>query len=468
MAADIISSLTQGHAHHLSHHQRSLLNQTCAALESQVKNGSFTAWSVGVDGLCLSGFYADECSQECGPHPIFDLSSLTKPLLGGLLFLQAFGENWVRHLLDTPPNGPHPQIPAELAEKIRISQLSYLDLFSHQSGLPPWRWFGRGLFHSESGKRLATITGDGHCGLTADRMAAFVQRLISAMLPQYAIGSVHYSDCGYFLLSRLFEADHRILPGGCWRMALQSLNASLGSNFFHASLTPSKPRHAAPYFPYLISEREYIGAALSIGRQFGSVHDTNANILACLNPEDPLVSIHAGLFGSVTDVCAATRHLNHSWATQEPALTHLRKGNDRFCAFLDTATGSSPLSAAPPEFRQHVFGHLGFTGTSFWFRTQPTLNSCVLLTNRTARRTLVRAEEAPRIFSLTTPDQAVLQHAVLTNGQSQAISVEDCAEMRESHYAAVERYWNDSDCRPAADIAAVRRQAGANLWQICR
>lgn len=465
MAADIISSLAHDHTHHLSHHQRSILSKICTILEDRVQAGDFTAWSVSTDGLSLSGFYADEAPADAGPHPLFDLGSLTKPLLAGLLFVLAFPEDWPQRLQELPPL--RPTLPQDVRDRLEAAQIRYFDLFAHQTGLPPWRWFGRGLFHTDSNKRLATITGEGHCGLTPDRMDAFVNRLLRVMLSERQGRAVQYSDCGYFLLSRLLESDHRVIPGGCWRMALQSLNEALGTNFFHSSLSPALPRKAVPYFPYLISEREYLGTALSGGKQFGSVHDTNANILACLNPESPLISSHAGLFGSVTDVLSAARHLAMTWSCHEADLTNLSAGNDRFCAFLDTATGERPLSAATTSFRAHVFGHLGYTGTSFWFRTKPSQNCCVLLTNRTARRTVMRAEEAPRIFTLSVPPSTSTLHAVHTRGHSSPISSDDFHEIRESCHSAVERHWNNMDCDPVPDIGSVRRETGHLLWKLC-
>lgn len=465
MTANIISSLAHDHSNHLSHHQRSILSKICAILEARVQAGDFTAWSISADGLCLSGFYADEAPAETGPHPIFDLGSLTKPLLAGLLFVLASPDEWVQYLQEAPPLGR--TLPQDVRDKLETMQIRYLDLFAHQSGLPHWQWFGRGLFSANGNKRLATINGDGHCGLTPDRMNAFVHHLLRAMLSEHHGKAVQYSDCGYFLLSRLLESDHRVMPGGCWRMALQSLNETLGTHFFHSSLTPALPRTAVPYFPYLLSEREYIGTALSAGKQFGSVHDTNANILASLNPESPLISSHAGLFGNVTDVLAAAQRLNVAWARHEAELISLSAGNDRFCAFLDTATGEHPLSSASASFRAHVFGHLGYTGTSFWFRTKPSQNCCVLLTNRTARRTVMRAEEAPRVFSLTTPASPASLHALQVHGRSSPLGVDDFTAIRETYHSAVERHWNSSDCRPTPDLALTRRETGRLLWKLC-
>lgn len=104
----------------------------------------------------------------------------------------------------------------------------------------------------------------------------------------------------------------------------------------------------------------------------GIVHDENARTLTGLGG-----SGHAGLFGTIGGVAELVRHVLRErdrlgWLVCERPGSTLRAGFDG-----KSPEGSSAGSVLGPR----SFGHLGFTGTSFWIDPDAAIG-VVLLTNR--------------------------------------------------------------------------------------
>ena len=108
----------------------------------------------------------------------------------------------------------------------------------------------------------------------------------------------------------------------------------------------------------------------------GEVHDNN-----CYNIGE-FIS-HAGLFATVDGLCQSLLNLNEQGRMMEQLtqefLTH--KNDDRFILGFDHVMDPQNTLAGKGATVK-TFGHLGFTGTSFWINTE-TQKGSVILTNAT-------------------------------------------------------------------------------------
>lgn len=110
------------------------------------------------------------------------------------------------------------------------------------------------------------------------------------------------------------------------------------------------------------------------GPNFRRVHDPNA---ATIND---LVS-HAGLFGSVRGVCKTLLNLDRELNLLSTMRELLSSPHGRFVKGWDTVADSGNTLAGNGA-SEHVFGHLGFTGTSIWIDSECKFGY-TLLTNAT-------------------------------------------------------------------------------------
>lgn len=93
----------------------------------------------------------------------------------------------------------------------------------------------------------------------------------------------------------------------------------------------------------------------------GVVHDPNAYVI------DDFVS-HAGLFGTIEGVCKTLLNMNKEYDLLSQMQGLLKDNNlkNRFVAGFDTVSDAETTLAGRGADLHSVFGHLGFTGTSFW------------------------------------------------------------------------------------------------------
>lgn len=104
---------------------------------------------------------------------------------------------------------------------------------------------------------------------------------------------------------------------------------------------------------------------------YGEVHDDNAFVIG------EKIS-HAGLFGSAAGLSSTLLNLNNKYDLLEKMNT---KNDHRFMNGFDTVEDPSTSLASEKASRQ-TFGHLGFTGTSFYIEPA-SKKGVIILTNET-------------------------------------------------------------------------------------
>ena len=108
----------------------------------------------------------------------------------------------------------------------------------------------------------------------------------------------------------------------------------------------------------------------------GEVHDNN-----CFNIGE-FVS-HAGLFATIDGLCRSLLNLNQSSKMNEELLNEFKKhkNENRFIFGFDHVMDPDNTLAGKGATKK-TFGHLGFTGTSFWINLE-SQKGAVILTNAT-------------------------------------------------------------------------------------
>ena len=296
-------------------------------------------------------------------NTIYDLASLTKPLISGLLCARLLERGEL--MLDTTV--------AEHLKEFDLSDkraITVRHLLTHTSGLPAWR-------------PLAVITG-GDPGRGLEAMAA-------QTLEDAPGGRVIYSDLGFIMLGHLLK---RITGQSFAELARSEIFEllNLTRTFFNPDRSLQKE----------IAASESKGNAYERGmcmddahpHQFnnwresviwGEVHDGNAYFLCG-------AAGHAGLFSTAHEtvriaeqfIAERTKLLDPATCelfrtSMTPNLNEARSFGWQLAATIDSTAGP----VLPPE----SFGHTGFTGTSCWVDAERQ-RIFVLLTNRTHARPL--------------------------------------------------------------------------------
>jgi serine-type D-Ala-D-Ala carboxypeptidase len=295
---------------------------------------------------------------------VFDLASLTKPLATTLVALDQVAQGRLR-LDETIEELGDPFVyPGK--EKITLRQL-----LAHTAGFPAWQ-----SYYLE----LARSTGD---------RKATLRRLVRREPMLHPPGSqTLYSDLGFIYLDWILEeASGQDLHTWTQDRIYRPLGLStLGFRLLTAG-GPDDPE-------------QYAGTEDCPWRKkilCGEVHDENAYAVGG-------VSGQAGLFGTALEVFRLLRELKRAY--DRPGASRLFNGelvrafwkrqeepgeNSRALGF-DIPSG--PDSSAGRFISPRSVGHLGFTGTSFWFDLDRDF-LVVLLTNRVHP---IRANEKIRAF----------------------------------------------------------------------
>jgi CubicO group peptidase (beta-lactamase class C family) len=331
------------------------LSDLSSFLEEEIAAGSFPGGSalVGSSERVLAASFAGNASVVPEPDPLlagtlFDLASLTKPLVSGALAHAAVGAELD---LASPPGRFFPGW-----KKTRYDGITLEHLLTHTAGLPAWfPLYARG-----------------------EGVAAY-RRTLAEMEPCALAGSeVLYSDLGMLVFGEVLEA------------------------FFAAPIDRSFAEHVVPvsgtstgacYLPAVAANcaateegdatERRMAADLGLsyprfrtGVVRGEVHDGNAFRRGG-------VSAHAGLFATAEDV----------WQLARPWLDPARRDftRDRTPGLAEArgiawqgARGARSLSESgdlPPRISERAFGHTGFTGTSVWIDPEND-RIYLLLTNR--------------------------------------------------------------------------------------
>jgi CubicO group peptidase (beta-lactamase class C family) len=294
---------------------------------------------------------------------IYDLASLTKPLVTGLLCAMRVERGELE--LDAPAA----KYLREFARAGRVV-MTTRHLLTHTAGLPAWR-------------PLRQLTNDRR-DRVLDMIAA--EKLIHAPGTQ-----VLYSDLGFITLGLLLErVSGAPLPELARREIFEPL--ALRRTFFNPAAALQTEVAACEingntYERGMCGERDGAAEAGAWRERtiWGEVHDGNAYFLGG-------AAGHAGLFSTAREtfeiaeqfLAARTRLLRPETCPlfctkMTPGLNEARSFAWQLAATPDSTAGTS----LPPD----AFGHLGFTGTSCWI--DPTRERVlILLTNRTHTRTL--------------------------------------------------------------------------------
>ncbi|HEX8070801.1 MAG TPA: serine hydrolase domain-containing protein [Pyrinomonadaceae bacterium] len=292
---------------------------------------------------------------------IFDLASLTKPLVTGLL-CASFVERGALEL-ESPVARYLPEFARAGKEVVTVRQL-----LTHTSGLPAWR----PLYLLTGGARERTLEVIAHEPLEAAPGARVV-----------------YSDLGFITLGLLLE---RLAGARLAELAARAIIAPLGlrRTFFNPAAA-AQTEIAACESAGNAYERAMCGAAAEPAAHlfrahpiWGEVHDGNAHFLGG-------AAGHAGLFSTAAEtfiiaeqfLAARTRLLRPDTCTLFH--TNMTPGRDEARA-LAWQLAATPDSTAGPALPPDAFGHLGFTGTSCWLDPHRA-RVFILLTNRTHART---------------------------------------------------------------------------------
>lgn len=293
------------------------------------------------------------------PDTIYDLASLTKPLVTGLLTAMMIEQGAIS--LD--------QRVATLIDEFNTvgkRTITVRDLLAHTSNLAAWQPF-----------YLTCVTPD---GVIAEIAASDLE----------IMEAVTYSDLNFLTLAAIIERSFGMKLD---EIARRHIFEPLGlvDTFFKP---PKQLRHRIAASEkgneyekqlciengFLRPESSFIDPHFRTEVIWGEVHDNNAWFMKG-------VAGHAGLFSTASEVLkVAMQFLPGHTELLKPETcdlfrTNLTKGmNDhRSLSFqLATTTGSSAGDAISPN----SFGHNGFTGTSLW--VDPDSDRVyILLTNRT-------------------------------------------------------------------------------------
>lgn len=302
---------------------------------------------------------------------IYDLASLTKPLVTGLLCAKLIekGEISLNDKITKFFEQFNIQINTEEKREITIE-----NLLTHTSGFIDWLPFYSEAFSNyENSQR------------TVDRIA---QKPLLASTNTKVI----YSDLNFILLGKILKEfydnwlnyiarEEIFTPLGLQRTFynpnkgyLREIAASEKGNEFEKQTCIEKG------FPILASETVFRNHVI-----WGEVHDGNCYFMNG-------VSGHAGLFSTAEETFKiAQQFLPNSTKILKPETCELFRTN--FTSDLNEARSiafqlaATPESTASDALSKDSFGHLGFTGTSLWIEPEPE-RIFILLTNRTHAREL--------------------------------------------------------------------------------
>jgi len=337
-------------------------------LASRIEAGDFPSavYLVAERGRGLFADALGDAAREPEKRPatletIYDLASLTKPLVTGLLCAR-LGERGVWNIDDRVADYL-PEFNREDKRDITIKHL-----LAHTSGLAAWLPIY--LLAKEKGEAMAAIAEHPLAYLPGERVV--------------------YSDLGFIALGFLLQSvSGRPLPELAQDEIFVPLD--LEHTFFNPSAamrTGVAACETGNAYERDMCERDFAGQTYAGWRNetiWGEVHDGNAHFLGG-------AAGHAGLFSNAEDTLrianqfiaelsqllnAETCQLFRQNFTE--GLNEARSFAWQLAATKDsTAGGSLSLDA---------FGHTGFTGTSCWIDAERE-RVFILLTNRTHARKL--------------------------------------------------------------------------------
>lgn len=288
---------------------------------------------------------------------IYDLASLTKPLISGMLFAKLFERGKLK--LSDKISSFFPQFDTEDEREITLQ-----NLLTHTSGLPAWR-----PFYFIGNK---DVLGE----------------IANTPIENPINSKVVYSDPNFLVLGFLLE---KVYGEELDAVARKEIFEPLGlKNTFYNPTLEFKEKIAAGAIgnPFEKELAKGIGFDLSGYTErdyliWGEVDDGNCHFLDG-------VTGHAGVFSNANDVFEmAKQFLRETTKLLKPQTCKLFKTS--FTEGLNEARSiafelaETENSTAGKSLSKNSFGHLGFTGTSLWI--DPVKQRIfILLTNRTHAR----------------------------------------------------------------------------------
>jgi CubicO group peptidase (beta-lactamase class C family) len=323
---------------------------------------------------------------EAQTDTIYDLASLTKPLVTGLLCAKLIEKGEIN--LTDKISKYFSEFDTEEKREITIRHL-----LTHVSGFPAWKPFY--LFGETAEQKPAREQGRNiqleQSALAYARASVFFQ-ISEARLENPLSSKVVYSDFNFLLLGFLLE---KIYGKSLDEIAQTEIFAPLKlQNTFYNPPKELRKRVAASekgnefeknMCRQMFPEIRIPPDAFRDYQIWGEVHDGNCYFLRG-------VSGHAGLFSNAFETFRiASQFLPQTTEILKPETCTLFRAN--FTANLNEARSigfqlaETKDSAAGAALSKDTFGHLGFTGTSVWIEPE-TERIFILLTNRTHAREL--------------------------------------------------------------------------------
>ncbi|HKC63313.1 MAG TPA: serine hydrolase domain-containing protein [Pyrinomonadaceae bacterium] len=290
---------------------------------------------------------------------IYDLASLTKPLVTGLLCALRVERDEIN--LDDTVSGYFPEFNLDDKREISIRQL-----LTHTSGLPAWR----PLY------------------LLAQERRDVLQAIALEPMEFQPGTHVRYSDLGFITLGFLLE---KLAGARLDEIARREIFEPLKLNrtFFNPDKAFVTEVAACElgnaYERGMCDEEKARSYSWRENLVWGEVHDGNAFFLGG-------AAGHAGLFSTAREVLSIASQfharLTELLKAETCALfqTNMTNGMEEARSFA-WQLAETPDSAAGPTLPPDSFGHLGFTGTSCW-NDPARERTFILLTNRTHARKL--------------------------------------------------------------------------------
>ena len=283
---------------------------------------------------------------------IFDLSSLTKPLITALLTVLMAQEGTINMEDEVGRFLPQFSDP-------RKRELTLIDLLTHRAGFPDW--LPLYLFGSS--------------------MVDYLRHLNQIPLLYQPRRRVVYSCIGYIILGEILS---RVAGMGLDELALQMIirPLKLTRTMFHPPFSLKQVIAATEesnrYERERVREQGIDYKGYREGVIWGEVHDQNAYSLGG-------VSGNAGLFSSADDLLRLAAQLLPEGEFLFPLYRELFFRNFTPGLEEDRSIGwqlaSTPGSSAGHHLHPSSIGHTGFTGTSIWIAPH-TRAVYILLTNR--------------------------------------------------------------------------------------
>jgi CubicO group peptidase (beta-lactamase class C family) len=294
-------------------------------------------------------------------NTIYDLASLTKPLVTGLLSARRIEAGELK--LDAALGDYLPEF-----KRPDKSAITIRHLLTHTSGLPAWRPLY--LLADDKDKVIAAIADQSLQAQPGER--------------------VIYSDLGFILLGFLLQ---RISGSDLSDLARNEIfsRLQLTHTFFNpdqAARTGIAACENGNAYERDLCERDFPAKPYAKWREsvvWGEVHDGNSYFLGG-------AAGHAGLFSTALETLAiANQFIAGQTRSLMPKTCELFRQNmtedlneARSFAWQLAATKDSTAGTSLPL---DAFGHTGFTGTSCWIDAEAE-RVFILLTNRTHARAL--------------------------------------------------------------------------------